>query len=292
MNDKDDANHLYEYGVDLDGDSAPARVIRLVASGSKVLEVGAGPGSITRHLSGMKNCDVVALEVDQTALLKLRPHARRVVSADLNDAAWIDMLAGETDFDFVIAADVLEHVYQPLAVLKAMKGFLRPGGSVILSLPHVGHSGVASCLYDQDFDYRDWGLLDRTHIRFFGIKNMTRLYADAGLAIAEAQFVVRRPDETEFAERWSRMPDDLRRVLTGNPFGNVYQVVSRAMAVEHVQNPVDLISLPIEDREFPAPVPEPVPVPKTLLHAWARQNLGPESRRRLRSMFARAGIRL
>lgn len=44
-----------------------------------------------------------------------------------------------------------------------------------LSLPHVGHAAIAGCLIDEDFEYRQWGLLDRTHVRFFGIKNVQNL---------------------------------------------------------------------------------------------------------------------
>jgi len=52
--------HKYEYDVDMDSDVAAARVLRMVKPGSKVLEIGAGPGSITRRLSGTLECDVVA----------------------------------------------------------------------------------------------------------------------------------------------------------------------------------------------------------------------------------------
>jgi 2-polyprenyl-3-methyl-5-hydroxy-6-metoxy-1,4-benzoquinol methylase len=280
--------HVYDYQVDLGGDSAPARVINLVEPNCKVLEIGAGPGSITRHLSGVKQCDVVALEVDESAIRKLKPHARRIMAADLNVANWAEQLADEAPFDYVIAADVLEHVLDPLAVLKGMRSLLGPKGSVILSLPHVGHHAIIACLMDEDFGYRDWGLLDRTHIRFFGVKNIENLYADAGLAIAEAQFVVRHPIETEFADKWQKLSPELQSALSANPYGNVYQVVSRAMAVANVATPIKLMGMPVENRgQQTAALVAMGPA-----RAWARKNLSPERRRKLLNLARRIGLKI
>lgn len=240
------SRHTYEYDVDLNSDVAPARVLRMVRPGSRVLEIGAGPGSITRHLSGTLNCDVVALEIDPTAIEKLRPFARSVFAADLNDAGWAQMVFDrEGKFDFVIAADVLEHVYDPWAVLGGMKTLLNDTGSVILSLPHVGHAAVAACLIDEDFEYRRWGLLDKTHVRFFGIKNVQALYQSQGMAIEQAEFVVRTPAMTEFVHRWARIPADVRAALQRNRFSDVYQVVSRAGPVDRVSKAVDLMSMTV-----------------------------------------------
>ncbi len=240
------SRHTYEYDIDLTSDVAPARVLRMVRPGSRVLEIGAGPGSITRHLSGTLECDVVALEIDPTAIEKLRPFARNVFAADLNDAGWADMVRGrEGTFDFVIAADVLEHVYDPWAVLGGMKSLLTDTGSVILSLPHVGHAAVAACLIDEDFEYRPWGLLDRTHIRFFGIKNVEELYRSQGLVIEQAEFVVRTPEMTEFVHRWSALPPDVRSALQRNRFSHVYQVVSRAVPAERAGPAVELMGLDV-----------------------------------------------
>ena len=221
--------------------------LRMVRPGSRVLEIGAGPGSITRHLSGTLNCDVVALEIDPDAIEKLRPFARVVFEANLNNVGWADMVRKKEGlFDFVIAADVLEHVYDPWAVLGGMKSLLSNAGSVILSLPHVGHASVAACLLDEDFEYRPWGLLDRTHIRFFGIKNVGELYRSQGLIIEQAEFVVRTPEMTEFVHRWRRLPADIKAALERNRFSHVFQIVSRAVPAERAGPAVDLMSLAVQ----------------------------------------------
>lgn len=220
----------YEYRVD--ADSAGERVVRIIGEGKRVLELGSGPGTITRLLSNESNCRVTALEIDAEAVKKLAPYCERAYLADLNDPHWPDAIKSEGRFDAVIATDVLEHLYEPLTVLKAMKGFLDETGCIIVSVPHVGHSVIHACLLDEDFEYRDIGLLDRTHIRFFGIRNIQRLFEDAGLKIVHAEFVVREPEHTEFARRWANTPAEIRNALAKNPFGSVYQVVVKAVPTE------------------------------------------------------------
>ena len=220
-----------KYDYRLGAGSVGERVVRIIGEKKRVLELGPGPGTITKLLTHESNCRVTALEIDAEAVKKLAPYCERVYQADLNDPSWKEDLKNEGTFDVVTATDVLEHLYEPLTVLKAMKGLLNESGCIVVSLPHVGHSVIHACLLDEDFSYSDLGLLDRTHIRFFGIKNIQKLFEDAGLKIVHAEFVVREPEHTEFAKRWAKTSQDVRSVLTKNPFGSVYQVVVKAVPV-------------------------------------------------------------
>ncbi len=232
----------YDYQVDLEGDSAAARVISIVPPGARVLEIGAGAGSISKHLVA-RGCDVLALELDERAAENLGTFCRKVVRADLNQPDWRDHLAGEAKFDIIIAADVLEHLYDPWRVLDEAKALLSDTGALILSLPHAGHAVIAACLYSADFNYRDWGLLDRTHIRFFAMRNIQKLHEGAGLAIDQAFFVVRPPEKTELAKEWRRTPNNLRLALMQAPFAQVYQVVTKSHVAAAREKGVDLMSM-------------------------------------------------
>src|SRR5215471_14018974 len=100
--------HKYDYAIDLNDDSAPARVVRMVGARKRVLEIGAGPGSMTRVLRETFGCRVTAVEIDEEVIAALAPHCERVYRADLNDPGWTKALAHETKFDVIIVADVLE----------------------------------------------------------------------------------------------------------------------------------------------------------------------------------------
>lgn len=105
--------HKYDYAIDMGDDSAPARVVRMVGSDKRVLEIGAGPGSISRVLTETLNCRVTALEIDDEVIPDLKTSCERVYKVDLNDASWPEILHKEDNFDVVVAADVLEHLYDP-----------------------------------------------------------------------------------------------------------------------------------------------------------------------------------
>jgi 2-polyprenyl-3-methyl-5-hydroxy-6-metoxy-1,4-benzoquinol methylase len=237
--------HNYEYKLDTDGPSAPAAVVRMVGRGKRVLEIGAGPGSITRVLKDCSGCHVTAIELDEEAIKKLSPYCEHVYRYDLNDQNWTSVLAQNGKFEVVVAADVLEHLYDPWATLAAVKRVLDSDGEVVVSLPHIGHNAVIACLLQEDFQYQDWGLLDKTHIQFFDIENIQRLFNDTGFKIIEAEFIVLPPEQTELAYFWRRIPEELKLGLASKRFGMVYQVVVKAMLDFSQKQGLRLASLPV-----------------------------------------------
>ncbi len=183
------------------------------------------------------------MEINPASIEKLRAITSNIYDLDLNDAGWAEALRDAAPFDCVVAADVLEHLYDPWTVLGQMRSLLSGNGSIVLSLPHAGHCTVLGCLAQNDLEYREWGLLDKTHIRFFGISNMQALQESADLSIEEARFVIRRPEDTEFADRWAALPKATRTVLAENRFRNVYQVVTRSVPRAGATRSINLLEL-------------------------------------------------
>jgi 2-polyprenyl-3-methyl-5-hydroxy-6-metoxy-1,4-benzoquinol methylase len=291
INMQDLQKHKYDYKVDPNADTAPARVVRMVGKNKKVLEVGSGPGSITKQLKETGNCSVTALEIDPDAIELVKPFCEAVYSADLNASDWGNLLNGKK-FEVVLAADVLEHVYNPLAVLKTMSSLLEDNGRIILSLPHVGHSSVAACLLLEDFEYRDWGLLDKTHIRFFGLINIQKLVSQAGLSIRKVEFVVRHPRETEFADKWSTLSSSVRKALLTNKYGLVYQVVLEATVSTSVADSLILLDQPVELSNFAENSLEFERSISSKVKRYVGSHLSPEFKIRIRKLSSKLGLRL
>ncbi|MBU9889681.1 MAG: class I SAM-dependent methyltransferase [Candidatus Omnitrophica bacterium] len=220
--------HRYEVDVDLEVPSAQATVVKMTGRGKRVLDLGAGPGAVAKVLRE-QGCRVVGLEKDPSAIPILREHCEKVVEADLGDPSWVASLRGDDPFEVVVIADVLEHLVEPEAVLRSVKPLLASNGCVVASLPHAGHASVHACLFHEDFRYGDWGLLDRTHIRHFGLKNMQALFESAGYEIVEAMLVLLRPeDDVQFAALWDALPGQFKSAVRLNTFSEVYQVVVKA----------------------------------------------------------------
>ncbi len=217
--------HKYEYKVS--PNTAAAKVVEMVGTGKRVLELGSGPGSITRLLKE-NHCLVTALELDPRAIEIVSEYCENVYSCDLNDPQWPLQFSGTDRFEVIVAGDVLEHLYDPWTVLSSLQALLTDDGYVVISLPHIGHNAIIACLLAGDFGYQPWGLLDKTHIRFFAIANIQKLFNDAGFKIMEADFVIKTPEQTEFAQRWRQLSPATRQALASNKFGTVYQVVVKA----------------------------------------------------------------
>jgi SAM-dependent methyltransferase len=229
------------------------------------------------------------MELDPTAIAKAAPFCERVLQADLNAPDWPRLLGDRTRFDVVVAADVLEHLYDPWRALQQMVPLLDAEGYIVISLPHAGHAAVVACLLDGDFEYRNSGLLDRTHIRFFGLKNIEALFAQAQLKIIEVRYVVIVPEETDLAPHWAALSDTARAALRSSPYANIYQVVLKAVPLEREGATISLIpELAPQPVPKPAPVPEPAPSLKSRVGAY----LSPAAKVMIRKGFGSIGIKL
>lgn len=149
-------------------------------SGLDVLDVGCGFATTSQHLEQLGN-RVTGIEESAEAVTKARTRIGRVVQGDLQQFERVAAELGEARFDAIVFADVLEHLAWPLGVLRSYLGLLKPGGTVLVSLPNVGLWSVRAGILAGRFEYEDTGVLDRTHLRFFTRRSARRLLDSAGL---------------------------------------------------------------------------------------------------------------
>lgn len=275
--------HNYEYDIDVKSESAPANVVRLVGENKRVLEIGCGPGSIAKILSKQSNCRITGVELDLDAIAKATPYCENIIKADLNSIAWPTLLDGLGSFDVVLAADVLEHLYDPWNVLQLMSRFITPSGYIVVSLPHVGHAAVISCLINGDFQYRNSGLLDRTHIRFFGLANIEDLFKHAGLKIVDVRYVRKPPEETELADSWSKVSFGLQKRLTECAHSDIYQVVVKSVPL-HFEGLALSLNPPRKTSGWS------LSKPFTIIRKGIARRLNPEVKTQLEKLFRFLGI--
>lgn len=88
-----------------------------------------------------------------------------------------------SEFDVVLAADVLEHVREPEQLLAEARGRLQPHGTLVVSVPNFGHWYPRARVALGRFDYDRRGILDRGHLRFFTRRSFERLVARSGLQV-------------------------------------------------------------------------------------------------------------
>jgi 2-polyprenyl-3-methyl-5-hydroxy-6-metoxy-1,4-benzoquinol methylase len=219
----------YEREIDLASDSTHACVIRLVGSGKHVLELGCSTGYMTRVLRD-QGCRVVAVEMDAEAAHRAKPFCERIVVGDIERLDLAHVL-GQRRFDVVVAADFLEHLKDPLALLCSLKPFLRDGGYVVSSLPNVAHGSVRLALLGGRFPSTETGLLDRDHLHFYTHQSMEALFEAAGFAIGRLERQTLPLDASEVPYDASVVPVDVLQALSADEDALTYQYVTVAYPI-------------------------------------------------------------
>jgi 2-polyprenyl-3-methyl-5-hydroxy-6-metoxy-1,4-benzoquinol methylase len=221
------SEHRYAHQIDPNGGSAAARLARMIAPGLRVLELGTGPGTVTRILHG-KDCKVTGVEIDPEAIALCRPFCERIIQGDLTSMTWLKALKGE-QFDAIVIADVLEHLPNPQVLLEQLPDLLDPKGFLVISLPNASHLSILACLLNGVFPYQTKGLLDNTHLRFFGRKDVDNLLNASGFMWQRWESVELPPEQSELNAYWLALGDTDRAFLQQRTVdGMVYQHVVKA----------------------------------------------------------------
>src|SRR5205814_9939935 len=85
--------------------------------------------------------------------------------------------------DAIVLADVLEHLRDAPAILRLVNDSLAPGGRVFISVPNIANITVRIGLLFGIFEYRDRGILDNTHLRFYTLRTIRRELEGAGFRV-------------------------------------------------------------------------------------------------------------
>lgn len=216
--------HVYQREIDIDSGDSLALIARKVTRGSRVLELGVATGYFSRFLKEKLGCTVDGVELDAAMAAEAKPHCGKLVVGDLGKERLLDHFAPAA-YDFIICADVLEHLFSPEAVLEQLPALLVPGGKVIVSIPNVGYAGVILDLIEGGFQYREEGILDRTHIRFFTRGSFEGFLSTAGYEVESVEPVRRAFEESEFFGRLDMFPVPLKNYLFARPDADAYQFV-------------------------------------------------------------------
>lgn len=183
-----EATH-YEFAFNLTDDTLSYYWLLSFAKGANsVLEIGCSTGFFSRHLVA-QGCQVTGIEVNPAAAEKAQTICKRVIIGDVEQAE-VQAQVNER-FDVVVLGDVLEHLRAPERLLTHIRQhWLQPYGWVVLSVPNSGHWIFRRELLRGRFPYRQYGLFDRTHLRFFSRASLVSMIAESGYKIEQEAVTV------------------------------------------------------------------------------------------------------
>jgi O-antigen biosynthesis protein len=234
MDDNGGNADIYDSPLDLANANDPRTLaLRLIAPGKTVLELGPATGRVTRVLSE-QGCQVVAVERDGAMAPNLERYCTRVIVGDVERLS-LDEVFGDQRFDVILAGDFLEHLASPLKLLGDLRQYLSEDGYVVASIPNIAHGSVRLSLLNGIFEYKDIGILDRTHLRFFTLESILRLFADAGFAIVDVQRIRQDPFKEPYIDRPQRdNPEvfpEVKRLIEDDLDATTVQFVVKAFPV-------------------------------------------------------------
>ena len=141
---------------------------QMPATGGSVLDVGCGNGGFLAMASG-GGWSVAGVDFDEDSVAAARSRGLPV------RLGGIELLDDSRErFDVITISHVIEHVYDPLAMLARSHRLLKPGGMLWLETPNISSQGAAR------FGANWRGLEPPRHLVLFNRASLVRSMRDAG----------------------------------------------------------------------------------------------------------------
>lgn len=172
----------------------------------RILDVGCGQGLLADDYRARGATEIVGIEIMPEKAKAATWKMDKVLCANVES---MEMPYKTGYFDTIICSDILEHLFDPWDTLRKLAALLTQGGVLLATIPNAANYVVLLNLLSGSWSYTDWGLMDRTHLRFFTIDEIEKLFLSAGLfpevltysVTPEAEQLIDRvnPDQIRFA---------------------------------------------------------------------------------------------
>lgn len=226
----------YDYKeLELSDNTSTGMILRQVTPGSTVLEFGCAAGRMTKYMKEKLGCSVYIVEYSEEGYRAASAYAVDGVCGDIMDFHWMQAF-GDVKFDFLVFADVLEHLRDPEQVLTKARALLKEEGAVLCSIPNAGHGDILLNLYENRFRYSTVGLLDQTHIHLFAYQEIEPMMSRAGYKITNEEAVFMPVYQSEQAQ-YLADPDHAvyDQILARRSLSDVYQFILKLQTTTYAE---------------------------------------------------------
>ena len=153
-------------------DGNPFVAAQVPRSARRVLDVGCGCGD-TSSLLKERNPGtwIEGITFNPAEAAKAGAVLDRVHTFDIEQELPADF---NKDFDCLLLSHVLEHLREPASAVQRLLPALVPGGTLVIAVPNILEWRTRIRLFRGDFTYADYGILDRTHLKFFTFDSADR----------------------------------------------------------------------------------------------------------------------
>lgn len=223
----------YDFSFDMGQNDPNALILKRIQAGSVILEFGPYKGRTTKYLKENLGCKVYAVEIDKEAARECEKYTESILAADIEEYGWMQEFS-DIRFDGIIFADVLEHLREPEKVMHMARQLLKEDGSIYVSIPNITHNSVLINMINNKFSYTPTGILDETHIHFWGYDDFIEFVYKIGMepVVQNATYCGM---DNEIGVDYSHVSPVLQQELTKRRYGHVYQFVFEMKISEYVK---------------------------------------------------------
>ena len=166
--------------------SSHTQIKALVPNRQRVLDVGCGEGFISQSLV-LRGCEVIGADFFQPKDISF---FSEFFSVDLENGLNLSRKKYDAYFDYIIFADVIEHITKPEKLLVDTKKYLAKGGKIIISTGNIANWYIRISLLFGRFNYALRGLLDKTHVHLYTKKTLLDLMRNNNLKVIKKQYTI------------------------------------------------------------------------------------------------------
>lgn len=156
-------------------------ILKLIKPNSNILDIGCSKGYLACQLK-KKGCIITGIDNNKEDLLSAKKECNKTILLDISR----EKITGK--YDIIILGDILEHLQDPLTLLKSLKKNLKEKGYILISVPNGVNIYARIKILFGNFDYEEKGIFDKTHLRFFTLKSIKKLIKDSGYSITEIKY--------------------------------------------------------------------------------------------------------
>jgi SAM-dependent methyltransferase len=161
-----------------------------------VCDLGCGNGYLAGVLA-RRGCSVLGIDGSATYIDMARAsnsgHGATFINALIDDDLVRQVQASHPPFDLVVSSDVIEHLYNPLAFLKAAHALVKPGGVAVIGTPYHGYWKNLAISLKGGWDQHHGVAWHGGHIKFFSVQSLSDMLYDAGFNRPSFEYFGRVP---------------------------------------------------------------------------------------------------
>ncbi len=163
--------------------------IDMIPDGSHVLEIGCSTGFMAEYLVQKKNCRYLGIEAETEPARVAQKRGLSVLPGFIED---VDIkrqinrhIAEFGPFQTIFMSQVIEHIATPEQTLEAIKEWMHPDCTLVISTCSIAHWRCRFRLLWGIWRYEDFGVFDHSHLRFFTISSFRELLEQCNYSVVD-----------------------------------------------------------------------------------------------------------